>query len=83
MDYLIWWAQNIISLFIWLQPEIFFSLSKFQEKKKEEKKEWESPEHAAIREAKLKAFQEMQELNNPANQGFKAVRIQDMVTMSY
>jgi len=50
---------------------------------KKEKKEWESPEHKAIREAKLKAWQEMQELTNPANQDFKAVRIQEMMSMSF
>ena len=55
----------------------------YSPEKKEEKKEWESPEHKAIREAKLKAWQEMQELTNPANQDFKAVRIQDMMTMSF
>ena len=55
----------------------------YSQKEKEEKKVWESPEHKAIREAKLKAWQEMQELKNPAIKDFKAVRIQEMMSMSF
>ena len=51
----------------------------FTVEKKEEKKEYESPEHAAMREASEKAHREMQELLNPANQD-KSMRIKELLS---
>ena len=55
------------------------SLNTFCQEKKEEKKEWESPEHAALREAAEKAHREMQELLDPANQD-KSMRIKELMS---
>merc|ERR1712117_651299 len=49
------------------------------EGKKKEKKEYESPEHPAVREECEKAFREMQEMLNPANQD-KSMRIKELMS---